>query len=106
MTANKPATPLPWSISPDGRKWIYCDATKDHIFLGNAVTKTDGDDEIAVPNAAYIAHAANAYPKLVAALREYVNVVESVNNPNSFGVEVRDAGAPARALLRSLGEDV
>ena len=91
MTANKPATPLPWSISPDGRKWIYCDATKDHIFLGNAVTKTDGEDEIAIPNAAYLVHAANAYPKLITALKR-ATMDETV-----------DVGGCLK-LLRELGE--
>ena len=101
MTAHKPATPLPFRSEDTTVKYVTHGAWHTIARLNDKKYTNEANKE----NAAYLAHAANAYPKLVAALREYVNVVESVNNPNSFGVEVRDAGAPARALLRSLGED-
>jgi hypothetical protein len=79
---HTPATPLPWKV---------VDAS---VFSGKAkvciaVEYPNGD------SAAYIAHAANAYPKLVEALRE-----ELFN----FGDRVK-AHERHRALLRSLGEE-
>ena len=64
----KPETPLPWT-------------TEDAILPGT------------LQDAAYIAHAANAYPKLVEALREVI-----------AGRYEADASR-ARALLRELGEE-
>lgn len=65
-TTKKPGTPLPWThkkkgpnnevLGADGN--IVCD---DEMYYPQAVSE---------PDAAYIVHAANAYPKLVTALRE------------------------------------
>lgn len=76
----KPTTPLPWK---------QADGHFQHVT---------GED------LAYIIHAANAYPRLIAALREYVEVVSSVNDPNDFSAKVKDDGYHARDLLIELGE--
>ena len=95
MTAHKPATPLTFS----------------HIqTLYRLASEADPEErpemaEVAMVSEEELDRRANAYPKLVAALRQYVNVVESVNNPDNFNIQVADAGAPARDLLRELGED-
>ena len=39
-----------------------------------------------------------------AALRQYVDVVVSVNDPADFSPTVKDAGAPARAALAQIKE--
>ena len=92
MNTTKPATPLPWSTGP----WIDSSGHGVYRKIGNgpdrvaAVTvygrkrnsdkpmytrKADGSYSGTIPqadadaNAAYIVHAANAYPELVAALR-------------------------------------
>lgn len=82
----KPATPLPWND-------LY-DCTAYGI----------GADGRAA-NVKFAVHAANAYPRLVEALRQYVGAVSSVNDPNDFSVKVKDEGHYARDLLRDLGED-
>lgn len=53
-----------------------------------------GTSEVQHQNARYIAHAANAYPKLVAALKEAI----ALTPPDSAFLESRVA------LLRELGE--
>ena len=101
-----PATALPWhlglkqaeQIVYDSKGWAVANATVYHGKADLAETKA---------NAAYISHAANAYPQLVAALRE------CLTDANAVGM--RDAGPKARkrmdyisaqvsALLASLGE--
>ena len=95
MTTITPATPLPWHVGIkqaeqiiyDGKGWAVANAT---VYHG----KADGAETRA--NAAYIVAACNAYPQLVAALREVC------------AVPMADfADCPlfkARALLRSLNE--
>jgi hypothetical protein len=78
----KPATPLPWDRAP-----VYPD-----VYYGDPYVDMDDADAV------YIVHAANAYPKLVAALRKYV---ESLEHP--LHRLVLD-GSEGRALLRELGE--
>lgn len=53
--------------------------------------------ELAPENAAYIAHAANAYPRLVEALREQLQAYEGDFGPQHISTR-------HRALLRELGE--
>lgn len=74
---NQPATALPWT------------AYKANVHaLGHQVTSTAANPK-REHDAAYIAHAANAYPKLVAALHDYVSA---------------HGGAKGTAILRELGE--
>lgn len=78
---NKPATPLPWkSVQADQ------DSFSTFWVLDEEREDADIDDQ----NAAYLAHAANAYPDLVAALR---NV--AIGKPYA---------KRAADLLRELGE--
>lgn len=84
-TNNQPATSLPWSV-----QYI---AARPQIVAGNAIIASmllvrESDDD-----AAYIAHAVNAYPKLVKALRFF-------SDQPRYGVELDSA----RAILRELGE--
>jgi hypothetical protein len=53
-------------------------------------------------DAAYIAHAANAYPKLVKALRQ---AIEDLAFPNQGPSGAAPAMERISALLRSLGEE-
>ena len=106
-TNHKPATPLPWFIEPatpydicapdqfigaDRMSQAIAHVTADGLYR-RGVTAGALIDE-AKGNAAYIAHAANAYPKLVEALRAVVKDDPTIG-------ELMDA----RALLRELGED-
>lgn len=98
MTATKPATPLPWHVgaataldSVDGQRGIWAGKWGIADVYGQA------------PNSAYIAHACNAYPELVAALR----MVALKGGER----DVKDArflmvATDARALLAKLGESV
>ena len=126
MSAQKPATPLPWEAGP----WIYSmhDAVYCNVAAGpdrvasvsvhgrlrdsdvhtskrkskgsytGKLTKAACDKD-----AAYLCHAANAYPKLVEALRACVaaasaDVVEDMS-------AVSNASDEASDLLRELGEE-
>lgn len=102
-----PATPLPWIVGRDSkthnrptRNWETGIDNGD-VPVADACGASQAE---AHQDAAYIVHACNAYPKLVAALREYVDVVASINDPNTFNVTVKDEGHHARDLLIALGE--
>lgn len=97
MTKHAPATPLPWH---------------------NATLRTEQEHEsgaVGTPygrfrvnhnkDAAYIAHAANAYPRLVEALRDALALLDEIHAPSRAfwsGAPARDRG---RTLLRELGEE-
>jgi hypothetical protein len=98
MTKHTPATPLPW-ISAD----CYVEAKAALAGRGIAgvgviaETRNEDSPQADDANASYIAHAANAYPKLVEALRAVLA---------KDGHGLRTTGElPARALLRELGEE-
>ena len=85
MTKHTPATPLPWRFAKmEGGKRLAL--VNKH---GGLISYLDCSEE----KAAYIAHAANAYPKLVEALRQMSDV---------HGRAVDSIG---RQVLRELGED-
>ena len=94
----KPATPLPWHVGLrqaeqivyDAKGWAVANATVYHGAADVAETKA---------NARYIAHACNAYPRLVEALR----TLEKDNYGQPSAVTVR-ALEPIRALLQEPGE--
>ena len=92
MTKHTPATPLPWRVVDAS---VYSGKAKVCI----AVEYPNGD------SAAYIAHSANAYPKLVEALRglmeQYVGDRSRENVIGPAGL----AADNARSLLKSLGEE-
>lgn len=82
-----PATPLPWSVEQPAHqlsKRIVGASKKDRSTVAGIVSS--------VTDASYIAHAANAYPKLIEALRDTIKR-EKVGCINR-----------AENLLRELGE--
>ena len=88
MTTNKPATPLPWSGTHNPRS-----------NLGKVHGSIDPVCATPRPNdATYIVAACNAYPALVAALRESLQAYEGDFGPMHISTR-------HRALLRSLGEE-
>lgn len=102
-TKHKPATPLPQNHGGTRRPWYL------HGPIGEATHVMGADHspvayatatmprELAPENAAYIAHAANAYPRLVEALREQLQAYEGDFGPQHISTR-------HRALLRELGE--
>jgi hypothetical protein len=119
MTKHTPATPLPWHHvkALDKRSDGYIRSGLP-LVGSPAVCKVMWVTPYSLhtQNAAYIAHACNAYPKLVEVLRNHV-----VNCPSCRGIKtvnIRGGGAPRggtfhdcvacasdAALLRSLGEE-
>lgn len=100
---TKPATPLPWD-------WMSNDKEGG---AGIVVLRSDGQiEEVAADatraDAAYIVHACNAYPRLVAALREVRLIAEAVdrsycNTPREYrNKTLADAVEIANSLLREL----
>lgn len=82
-TKVKPATALPWDYA----------SIENSILPGAVLVDSEGDCICRVPldkidDTIYIAHAANAYPKLVEALRHYADAWDG----------------KAAEVLRSLGE--
>jgi hypothetical protein len=99
MTAkHSPATSLPWKLKQDKAapySGIYTETGKQ-ITHENGATSDE--------NAAYIVHAANAYPKLVEALRETLRDRLTQANLHQLPPGIRARLESARALLRELGE--
>jgi hypothetical protein len=113
-TKHKPATPLPWYL-PQPVALQSMSAVPVHGGTGRPCAKVSiykprndrlDEQEQASPesltrataDAAYIAHAANAYPKLVEALH---NVVRDCHTRSQ---QARDTMEVARLLLLELGE--
>lgn len=95
----KPATVLPWSHQEDRRGRIRIFGPNG-IEVARALWKSVKTKEQRDQNRAYIAHACNAYPALVAALRESQQHLDA--RPEDTGLDIiRQRNA---ALLRSLGE--
>jgi hypothetical protein len=81
----KPVTPLPW--------------TNDDKTGGTRLMR-GGQDAI------YARHAANAYPKLVEALAEFIDASDQFVEDTGLkhGDLITDKAESARAILRELGE--
>ena len=87
--AMKPATPLPWKVDENNElPPAVIEDTEDGIGVC---------EEMNAQDAAYIVAACNAYPKLVAALREIANLPDGDFYDCPLG--------KVRLLLRSLGEE-
>lgn len=122
-TKHKPATPLPWAFVDNGMQIIAREAPAQirpvsvaHATRAHANYNTNN----ALVDVAYIAHAANAYPKLVEALRETSARLRGAAHDARQGVSQRsgnpievyseradayeDQAIEADALLRELGE--
>ena len=95
---NAPATPLPWA------------GMNSNSDLAHGIVHEDTGTDVAVfcgrgkwrMNAAYAIHAANAYPQLVAALRDIADSHEILERERGSMRATHTANA--RTLLRSLGE--
>jgi hypothetical protein len=108
MTKHAPATPLPWTFRPD-------DAETNPYWRGASIWTATGAciARLELPNAqgggaqngAYMFHAANAYPKLVEALRALMKMYESIPVDETGRLGMRQEWHDARALLRELGEE-
>lgn len=93
----RPGTPLPWVRNKYGKP--YSGNECDTIRLREFATAMSGDLEDAKQNDAYVFHAANAYPKLVALINDYLYTAAAPHK-----LAVGDVDDKARALLRELGE--
>ncbi len=91
----KPATPLPWGkITTPADVLLqskYPDGSFSYVVNGGKAQEADFY---------YIANSANAYPKLVDALRDLVLMVNETTNRGNG-----KAAKSAAALLRELGEE-
>ena len=83
---NFPCSPLPWAIRKDGADTHIDSSSK----LASVACDTQYYPWIETADMPYIVHAANAYPKLVALVKEYADEY----GHGAFG-----------ALLNELGED-
>jgi hypothetical protein len=90
MTATKPATPLPWT-DIDGLHNGIVGRSASSLRVAKEVKFAD--------DRAYIVHAANAYPELVAALRQLVTHMDAI-----VPATKQNARDNARSLLAKLGE--
>lgn len=100
---HKPATPLPFAsehqdISYTGAEGHFVTARNSEDLIADVWLLNGLNAEQCKQNAAYIAHAANAYPKLVRALEDAYDALVT------YGYEKEDRGVRALALLRELGE--
>ena len=103
MTATKPATPLPWENTrrDDGKgNWSTNDIGQAVNLGGFIVARTIGHGARQWDDSAYIVHAANAYPRLVEALRDALSALVCEGHHEGVSRPVTDG----RALLRELGE--
>lgn len=105
---HQPATPLPWHVGgvktpKRGEYPAYPINNAAHENIAQLPIYARGGSN---RDAAYIAHAANAYPKLVEALRFGLRAIEGKMARNAgltaHEIAFRDEAEP---LLRELGED-
>jgi hypothetical protein len=104
MTEHTPATPLPFTHKVNGRLSAVL-AEDGLVVMGSLVVPGLKKD---AGNHAYFTHAANAYPKLVEALRELLaewDVMHADEDQRSGITEETGGIVGARALLRELGEE-
>ena len=90
---TKPATALPWRYQAEGRVQFGILGSARLPAPSSAVANYHAD-------AAYIAHSANAYPRLVEALRKLERACYSQGGSIAHTPVLQEAGA----LLRELGE--
>jgi len=101
MTTHTPATPLPRNLAV---RWTattaYLESSDGGQFAWTSKTAVGNQLEA-------IAHAANAYPKLVEALQAMMKTYSVAHDSETEKrlLEQGNAGAIGRALLRSLGEE-
>jgi hypothetical protein len=88
MSAHRPGTPLPWRVGDAGHGVFGPPNGKPAPEMVADVRRAD--------NCRFIVHAANAYPKLVAALKDLQACADPVRDAKELKA--------TRALLRELGE--
>ena len=95
----KPATPLPWTVGK-------------YEFEGDSIKGADGETSfcqmryypwVEQGDFPYIVHSANAYPKLVEALRELMLRCDGAEGVRADGSNIQTHNA--HGLLRELGEE-
>lgn len=89
----KPATSLPWIVWNDETGCLIQEEQCEFTHVPTSVAEVYRDCK----DAAYIVHACNAYPRLVEALREVIEVWSSYDTSGTL--------EDARALLAELGKD-
>ena len=89
---HKPATPLPWQYGELSERVI----TPQGLEVCAPPEDSDGEKQSRA-DLGYIVHAANAYPKLVHALRDIATTSKGYPNASREGER-------ASALLQELGE--
>ena len=98
----KPATPLPWRVASNISDTRVAGADGIGVANTGGVSPRREDHAECGANAAYIVAAANAYPRLVAALSDSLAYIDYVaNNGNADADELAKT---VRDLLRVLGE--
>ena len=108
MTA-KPATPLPYAVGVTDKQpyalRIYAVAPGPEFDFSVAWVR-DVDAATLEQNAAYIVHACNAYPQLVADRAELIETLKYVlvDEPNLIPCALSSCRNVIRNLLRDLGE--
>jgi hypothetical protein len=93
----KPATPLPWGTERHpSQDYSFVTSRSAHWVASTANQRESQQD------ATYIAHACNAYPRLVETVRKTIRFLGA----DEFAIdrEQRKVLDQARALLRELGE--
>ena len=96
---NKPATPLPWEKYAGDYSEI--EGQRMAVVVGKTCI-SDALDAVHQSDAAYIVHAANAYPQLVAALRELMLRCDGDEGVRADGSNIQTM--QASAVLHNLGE--
>jgi hypothetical protein len=101
---HQPATPLPGTVEMHAEHGLFLlSAKRDMVAEFYAVIDTA--KPFGQQNAAYYNHAANAYPKLVAALSELIGkVYADDDHAEKIALHYRTATEQADDLLRELGE--
>lgn len=101
MTAkNAPATQLPWKIDEATDLPL---AVIEDSETGDGIAEFGKRTKRNVANAAYIVHAANAYPQLIEALRDLADSHEALERERGSMRATHTSNA--RTILRSLGEN-
>jgi glutamate racemase len=91
---TQPDAPLPWKRHRDN-EFGSVDLNGDGDYAGEAYSQRDAD---------YIVLACNSYPQLVEALRDTLDVLDSMASAHHTTRTDRQAMNAARSILRKLGE--
>lgn len=108
MTKHTPATPLPWKVvqagDPNNVPRIMSEKGGVAVLCVNRFMGEKGPSKEEMQQAAYLAHACNAYPKLVEALREATESLDDLLRAPKAKHFRQEEATRFYALLRELGE--